>query len=397
MYRFGFAEWFAVARVLASRQLSRAPGVGRSANWHQHAVDRFERELAARVGTRYALCLSGGGSAALTAALVGLGIGPGDEVIVPAYTWIATPGSVLMAGAIPVLAEIDATLTLDPDDFERKIGPATKAVIPVHMRGRAADMERICAIAQRRGIRVLEDVCQAAGASYRGRRLGSFGAAGAFSFNQWKLIAAGEGGALVTDDRTVYERALVYHDNAAAFRPALAEHLSEPPFIGHQLRASELLGAVARAQLRRLDATLARLRHARRTAERGFAAAGCELAPHNDAAGDAGVVVALQFADGAAARAFTQRVGGDVALDTERHVYANWSALFAHRVLVHPAMNPFEHERNRGLRSDYAPDMCPRTLTILARTVLIELRASHLAVTHLRVARWARRARRRDQ
>ncbi|MDX2170139.1 MAG: aminotransferase class I/II-fold pyridoxal phosphate-dependent enzyme [Deltaproteobacteria bacterium] len=393
MYRIGIAELVELAKVVASGQLARAPAVGRRTRVHLHQVDRLERELAALIGTRYALALSGGGSAALTAALVGFGIGPGDEVIVPAYTWIATPGAVLMAGAIPVLAEIDASLTLDPDDLERQIGPATRAVIPVHMRGRPADMERILAIAQRHGLRVLEDVCQAAGASYRGRRLGGLGAAGAFSFNQWKLIAAGEGGALVTDDREVYERALLYHDNAAAFRPPLLEQLSIEPFLGHQLRAGELMGAVARVQLRRLEATLARLRWIRRTAETALVAAGGRLAPSHDADGDAGVAVALQFADAAGARRFVAAVGGEVAIDGERHVYANWTAILSHRVLVHPAMNPFEHERNRGLRTRYAPDMCPRTLDILSRTVLIELRAWNRIAARLRIARWARRAR----
>src|SRR5690606_18694139 len=141
---------------------------------------------------------------ALITALVGLGIGTGDEVIVPGYTYIASAAAVLTVGAIPVIAEVDDTLTLDPRDVERKITPLTKAIMPVHMRGLPAQMDEIMAIARRHGLKVIEDVAQANGGRYKGRMLGAIGDVGCFSFQHYKVITSGEGGMVVTDDDEVY-------------------------------------------------------------------------------------------------------------------------------------------------------------------------------------------------
>lgn len=170
MYRAGQEEIDAVAKVIFSKQWFR---VGDPKAGHLQEVERFEQEWAEKMGVTYAILMSGGGTASLVCALAGIGIGPGDEVIVPAYTWLATATSVLTVGAIPVLAEVDETLGLDPADFERKIGPNTKAVIPVHMSGRPANLEAILAIARKRGLKVIEDSCQMDGGSYKGRRTGS--------------------------------------------------------------------------------------------------------------------------------------------------------------------------------------------------------------------------------
>ena len=372
MYRIGQEELEALARVLASGRLSR---VGDGEESHPAEVRHFEEELCQVVGTSHALCLSGGGTAALVGSLVGLEIGPGDEVIVPAYTWIATATAVLTVGAIPVLAEVDETLTLDPADLERKIGPATRAVIPVHMVGRAAHMEHIVSIARARGLAVVEDACQAMGGSFRGRRLGAWGDAGAYSFNAMKLLTCGEGGALVTSRRALYERALVWHDSGS-FARSWAEGLTVPIFIGAQLRASELMGAMLRAQLARLEAILGELRALRRRFEDALAAVpGLAVAPSHDRDGDCGLVVALRFADEARARAFAtaRGVNGWLPIDSGKHVYTRWTPLLDKRIGHHPALDPFQHPANQGLRTDYAPDSCPRTLEHLARTVFLDL------------------------
>ena len=136
MYRIGQEEVDEVAKVILSKQLFR---VGDPRDGHLQEVERFEQEWAQKIGTQYALLMCGGGTAALVCGLAGLGIGPGDEVIVPAYTWMSTATAVLTVGAIPVLAEVDETMALDPEDFEKKISPHTKAVIPVHMLGRPAN------------------------------------------------------------------------------------------------------------------------------------------------------------------------------------------------------------------------------------------------------------------
>lgn len=370
MYRIGEEEVEEVRKVLLSGYLFR---VGEGIEGHLREVDRFEREWAQTIGTEYALCMVGGGTAALICGLVGMGIGPGDEVIVPGYTWMATATSVLAVGAIPVIAEVDETLGLDPEDVRRKITPNTRAIIPVHMVGRPANVQALLEVAREHGLMVLEDCCQADGGSYRGRRLGSWGNAGAFSFNYFKIISCGEGGALTTSDRTLYERALVFHDGGAAFRP-YAKDLSIPIFVGIQLRADEVMGAILRVQLRRLDGILGDLRRIRKRFEQELSdVPGLRLAPNNDPEGDCGVVVAFQFDSEARARAFAEETGGWLPIDSGKHVYSNWEPLLAKRVMHHPDMNPFNHPRNQGLRTEYTPDMCPRTLDILKRTVFLSL------------------------
>jgi dTDP-4-amino-4,6-dideoxygalactose transaminase len=371
MYRIGEEEIEALREVIASKKLFRA---GDPAQGHTQQVDKFEREWAEKIGAEYALCLSGGGTGALICALVGLGIGPGDEVIVPAYTWMATATVVLSVGAIPVLAEVDETLALDPDDFERKITPHTKGVIPVHMIGRPANVARIVEIGRAHGVRVVEDCCQMDGGSFRGRRVGTWGDAGAFSFNDYKILSCGEGGALVTNDRALYERALVNHDSGANFRP-YANKLGEPVFIGMQLRASEIMGAILRVQLRRLDGLLSDLRRIRKRFETELRAAGLRIAPNNDLEGDCGVVAAFRFDTADEARAFASApgVGGWQPIDSDKHVYTNWTPVWEKRIGHRPDMNPFNHPANQGLGREYSPDMCPRTLDYLARTVYISL------------------------
>ncbi|GIV14736.1 MAG: 8-amino-3,8-dideoxy-alpha-D-manno-octulosonate transaminase [Armatimonadota bacterium] len=370
MYRIGEEEVEEVRKVLLSGLLFR---VGEGVEGHLHEVDRFEREWAQTIGTEYALCMAGGGTAALICGLVGMGIGPGDEVIVPGYTWMATATSVLAVGAIPVIAEVDETLAIDPEDVRRKITPNTRAIIPVHMVGRPANLQALLDIAHEHGLMVLEDCCQADGGSYRGKRLGSWGDAGAFSFNYFKIISCGEGGALTTNNRTLYERALVFHDGGAAFRP-YAKDLGIPIFVGIQLRADEVMGAILRVQLRRLDGILNDLRRIRKRFEQELSdVPGLRIAPNNDPAGDCGVVVAFQFDSEADARAFAQQAGGWLPIDSGKHVYSNWEPLLQKRIMHHPDMNPFNHPRNQGLRAEYTPDMCPRTLDVLARTVFISL------------------------
>ncbi|MEO6907047.1 MAG: aminotransferase class I/II-fold pyridoxal phosphate-dependent enzyme, partial [Abditibacteriaceae bacterium] len=198
MYRIGQEEVEAVQRVINSKVLFRR---GDPKSGHQNEVVKFERELAEKIGTEYALCLTSGTSA-LICAMVGLGIGPGDEVIIPAYTYIATAQAVLAVGAIPVIADVDETMTIDPEDVKAKISANVKAIIPVHMVGRVANLKVLLEIARENNIKLIEDSCQCDGGSYQGKRTGSWGDAGAFSFNDFKIISSGEGGALVTNDKS---------------------------------------------------------------------------------------------------------------------------------------------------------------------------------------------------
>jgi dTDP-4-amino-4,6-dideoxygalactose transaminase len=374
MYEIGQEEIDAVARVIRSKQLFRYRG-GEGGE-----CDRCEKALCELLDAKHALLVSTG-TVALIADLVGLGIGPGDEVIVPAFTWLASPGAVLHVGAIPVLAEVDESLTLDPDDFERKITPRVKAVMPVHMGGRPSDMDRICAIARRHGIKVLEDTCQAVGGSYKGRRLATIGDAGAFSFNQFKNIACGEGGAVITNDRRVYERALIYHDMGCGFRDHAGE-LAEEVFLGCTFRAGEVMGAILNVQVGRLDSILRRLRERRDWIAEAIRTSGgpLRLSPSNDWAGDCGCSVGLIFESAEARRRVAQRakelderLSLGSPIDSGLHVYTNWTPLLEQRGGHVPAMNPFLHPANKGCRLKIDKDCCPRTLDILDRTGLLHL------------------------
>jgi dTDP-4-amino-4,6-dideoxygalactose transaminase len=384
MYRIGKAEIEELTRVIESKQLFRQPdGEG-----HLGEVDAFEKEWAENVGVKYCLMNSGGGTGALICALVGLGIGPGDEVIVPAYTFMATAVAVLAAGAIPVIAEIDDTMAIDPEDVERLIGPNTKAVIPVHIQGMCADMAKICDIARKHGIKVIEDACQADGGSFHGKRLGSWGEVGCFSFNQYKIITCGEGGAMVTDDPIIYERAQMYHDSGLCFRP-VAKGIKTPIFTGLQMRASELMGAVMRMQLKTMPGILADLRRIRnRMMAELEGKPGIRFARSNDNEGDSGVTAVFQFDSEEKARAFATAPGIKVAclpIDSEKHVYCNWEPVLEHRAGGHPSLNPFNLPQNQSLRMNYNKDMCPKTLDILSRTVYVYslLDSSDAEVTEL--------------
>ena len=197
MYVVGQEEIDAIAQVIRSGALFRY-GIGSE-------CARFEQRYAEYLGTSH-VALTCSGTYALTAAVVALGIGPGDEVLVPAHTYMATAMAVLAAGAIPVIVDVDETITIDPDAVDDVVGSHTRAVIPVHMWGAACAMDRIMEVAARHDLLVLEDTCQGIGGGYEGRMLGTIGHAGAFSFNYYKNITAGEGGAVCTADDALAER-----------------------------------------------------------------------------------------------------------------------------------------------------------------------------------------------
>src|SRR5580692_6034216 len=197
MYQVGQEEIDAVTRVIQSRALFRY-GVG-------HECDTFEARYAEYLGVRH-FALAASGSNALAAAITALGLGPGDEVIIPAHTYMATATSVLSAGAIPLIVDIDETITIDPAAVEAAIGPRTRAVIPVHMWGAACDMGAIMDIAARHDLIVIEDACQGVGGGYKRRKFGEIGHVGAFSFNYFKNMTCGEGGGVAVNDDATAER-----------------------------------------------------------------------------------------------------------------------------------------------------------------------------------------------
>ena len=327
MSRPGIREWMAVGRVIARGQLLRT-------DLARGDCVRFEEELAAFTGARHALAVSSG-TAALICALQACGIGPGDEVLVPAYTWMATAAAVLQVGAVPVLIDVDDTLTMDPADLAARLTPRSRAVIPVHMINRPCDMEAILAVARGAGLRVIEDAAQAVGVRYRDRFCGTMGDMGVFSFNQHKNMTCGEGGAILTDDPDLMARAVNAHDMGIAWRPG--QDAARPAvFVGSNFRISEIQGAILRVQLRRLPRRLARMRA--RIAVLSDAVAGLPVARHADP-GQA-LSLAVTFATEDEAIAFARRRGARRLYDTSKHLHTEWTAIRDRR-MAHPAFDPW--------------------------------------------------------
>ncbi len=215
-------------------------------------VDEFEKRIAEKVGARYALCVCNG-TAALKLALVGLGVQAGDEVIMPSFTFIATIEAILELGAIPVIAEIDKSLNMDPVDLEKKITPRTKVILPVHMAGVAAKMAEILKIAHKHRLSVLEDSAQALGATYQEKYLGTIGEAGIYSLDIGKVITTGEGGIVVTDSKDIYLKARGYSDHGHEQNPQFPRGQDTRTIWGFNYKATELQGAIGLAQLSKLD------------------------------------------------------------------------------------------------------------------------------------------------
>ncbi|MBE6695542.1 MAG: DegT/DnrJ/EryC1/StrS family aminotransferase [Ruminococcaceae bacterium] len=364
MYRIGQEEIDAVAKVINSGWAFKIGGPIESETL------LFETELKEKMGCENTVLMTSG-QAALTSAMIGMGIGPGDEVIVPAYTYISTAMAVVETGAIPIVAEVDETLTLDASDVEKRITKKTKAIAPVHIQGFPCNMDAIMEIAKKYNLMVIEDACQADGGSYKGKRLGTIGDAGAFSFNQFKIISAGEGGALLTDNKQIFERAMIYHDSSAiAFFGNQLNSFTTELFCGTEVRTNNITAAIMRVQLSRLDGILADLRKNKKyimDALKGF----CTFIPSNDIEGDCGTTVAFRFDTAEETDAFAQKVAGVVPINTGKHIFINWDSIVNYRGALHPAKNPFNMPENS--RPSYAPEVCPKTLDYLKRTVYISV------------------------
>jgi 8-amino-3,8-dideoxy-alpha-D-manno-octulosonate transaminase len=364
----GDAEIAAVTRVLRRTTMFRFvndPSISEAAQ-----LEARYRELC---GVPYALAIGGGGTGALICALVGLGIGSGDEVIVPGYTYIATAAACLVVGAIPVLAEIDASLTIDPTDVESKITPHTRAVIPVHMRGTTCDMDAVMDVARRRGLLVLEDCAQANGGRYRGRAVGAIGHAGAFSLQHYKIITAGEGGMVTTRDERVYRRAAIRHDSAMQFWRDGEDWES---FAGENFRMSELHAALGLAQFDRLEGILDRCRAVKkqlRAMTSGLSRIRQQPLPCAD--GDCGIAFAFFLDRPVDARRFSEALTAEGVpnatiynkLIPDRHIYCAWDYVMEKRT-SDPTGWPWTAARREIA---YHPEMLPRTLDILGRCIAI--------------------------
>ncbi|MBN2474028.1 MAG: DegT/DnrJ/EryC1/StrS family aminotransferase [Pirellulales bacterium] len=332
-------------------------------------VLQFEEAYAAHIGVKYALGVTSG-TTALSAALAALEIGPGDEVILPAWTWYADYDTVVLAGALPVFAEIDSSLNIDPEDIEARITPRTKAIIAVSLQGCPADMGPILEIARKHKLRVLEDFSQCVGGRYEGKYLGSMGDIGISSFQQSKTITAGEGGAVVTNDPMLFERAVRAHD-VGALRSPYREGLGGgqlPGFAASNFRMNEFTGAILKAQEQDLETICKAVRSNARKVRDGIAGLpGLRMRKTPDLEGDLGVTVFLDHGTRQRRDRFLRALraegisasspGGSVILPIDERV--------ENKVTVHPDWPSFNTPQGRAIR--YGRECCPKTIDIQGR------------------------------
>lgn len=332
------------------------------AEGYTHKVVDFEDELKKVMGAKYAVATTSG-TCSLLASLAALGIGAGDEVIVPGYTFIASISTIMLAGAIPVLAEIDESLTIDVTKLEELITPQTKAIMPVHMLGNPCKLDEILAIAKKHNLYVIEDCCQAVGASYKSKRCGTYGDIGAFSLNVFKTISTGDGGAIITNDENLYERAFGYHDQG--HKPnRLGVEIGNRSLIGMNMRMNELTGAIALAQTRKLDQILSTLR-----ANKALLKNSLGDLPHvsyrtiNDE-GECATLLTLLFDTNELAEKFCEKTGGRPIAYSGWHVYNNMEQIL-NKMLPAKTMNVNDRV--------YTKHMLPQTDDILSRAVNISV------------------------
>jgi 8-amino-3,8-dideoxy-alpha-D-manno-octulosonate transaminase len=379
----GAEEKELVDRVIDSKYLFRYYGPAMGIEQHQSMAEIFEREFAERIQVNHALGVNSCTSALVTA-LYAAGIGPGDEVIVPAYTFYATCSAVVAVGAIPRVADIDDTLTVDPKSVESLVNDRTKGIVAVHMRGVPCDMDSLSAIARDHNLFLMEDVAQAVGGSYHGKPLGSIGDIAAFSLQYHKIITAGEGGVVTTNNDQLYERALWAHDSAACWRPNRFESAEEPGkiFHGFNFRMSELTGAVALAQVRKLDDLLAQMRKAKSRIMDNIAdIPNLRTRRINDTAGDTGISVFLLLPDVDTTKRFAEAlkaegVSAGTAYDRsvpDWHVFYHWDQLIQ-KSSPFPSGFPYTyHEQLTGEKLEYDRSQCPNCEDYLGRAVTFDV------------------------
>lgn len=330
-----------------------------------YAVNALERTVASLIGIEHAVGVTSG-TAALIVALRALGVGPGDEVIIPAATFYGCVNAVVACQAVPIFADLDDSVSISAESVENVITPRTRAVMVVHWRGAAADLQPLLDVGRRHGVAILEDCAQSFGAEYHGRLVGGLGDINIFSFQMNKVISAGEGGMVVTNDPVLHQRAVACQDQGT---PRKSEGAELPPFFGENYRMSELTAAVLLEQVKKLD----RLRsHVRRVGgiikESVRDLSGVHARPLADPAGDAGVSPGLIF-DTPALCAWARE-----ALAAEgvpiKFPYSGLPVYMHEPILQkrmwHDGPSPWDPRCYSG-EASYGPGLCPRAEELMPR------------------------------
>jgi dTDP-4-amino-4,6-dideoxygalactose transaminase len=369
----------AVLRVCRSRSLYRYYGVD-----PQGEVDAFEREFSAFLGIRHALAVASG-TAALHAALAALRVGPGQEIIVPAYMWVSVIAAVVNLGAIPVLAEIDDTFCLDPQSVRSLITPRTAGIVLVHMSGAPGDAPQLATLAHERGLFLLEDCAQCVGGSIQGQMVGTFGDIAVFSFQMNKNMTSGEAGCVVTNNESLYRKALSAHDcGYSRGKDGVLQLEDETSFgWGRGFRMDELRAAILRVQLRRLPQVIQSMQHSKyrlRTLLEGYEQV--QLRRVFDIAGDTSCFLLTVLPDASTARAINKRLRahGIVTSSAETsnviledyglHIYFNIPAL-QKKIGTDLRGTPWTLTENRESIHNYARGACPQSDDLFSRTQLL--------------------------
>ena len=341
--------------------------------------EKLEQAIRGKTGAEHALFVASG-TGALSCCLTGFEVGPGDEVIIPAYTFIATAAAVVDVGAVPVIAEIDDSLGIDPVDLEKKITPYTKAVIVVNMVGVPARLDAIRAICKKHNLVLIEDNCQAIGATYKGKFCGVESDAFAWSTNFFKVITCGEGGVFATSNPKAFQRGVYQSDNGLNdVGQGHPQNKAVKPFSRSGIRGNEIAAAVLNVQLNKMDGMLS---HTRALKKRFFSQLNAPInyKPQHvdDPDGDCGFCVNLIMDDVSKVEAVLKLAneeglpltklyeallyeGGDL------HIYSNWTPILEKRGAT-AAGYPWKDPAYKG-NVEYSVDMCPNTLDILGRTV----------------------------
>lgn len=384
VHHMGDEEIEAAARVVRSRSLFRYYGVD-----PQREVEAFEAEFASFMGVSHAIGVSSG-TAALHVALSALGVGPGQEVIVPAYMWVSVAAAVIAHGAIPVLADIDETFCLNPSALEERIGSKTTGIIVVHMSGAPADVDAIREVAQRRNLFLLEDCAQCVGGAVQGQRVGTFGDIATFSFQTNKNMTSGEGGAVVTNSRRLYDRAFACHDLGYARNEQGRLNTTDHDMClwGLGCRLDELRAAVLRVQLRKLPQIIASMQNSKSRIRKAL-----ERLPEIrlrrivDPAGDTSSFLITTFKNAKTAKQFNlalraegivtypQGITNILMTDWGFHLYYNIVSL-VNRTSVDRGGFPWSLEENAGLRMEYAKGTCPVADSLFERSILLAIPSS---------------------
>ncbi|MEW6519226.1 MAG: DegT/DnrJ/EryC1/StrS family aminotransferase [Thermodesulfobacteriota bacterium] len=342
-----------------------------------YKVRTFEEQFARYCGVKHAQAVTSGTSA-LKVALTALGVGPGDEVITQCFTFVATWEAIFDVGAVPVFAEIDETLNMDPADLEKKITSRTRCIIPVHMLGAQARIKEIKAVADRHHIPVLEDTAQAAGGTLSGKRLGSFGACGTFSFDAVKTMTTGEGGMIITDDEKLWRNMSEYHDHGHDHVPNPGARGGEGrSFIGFNFRMMELQGAIGIAQLAKLDGMITSQKKNKEALKQAIARIkGVTFRTILDEAGDSATFIGFFLPDAEKARAVNKVLAaggaGAIAFGSNTwHFYPKWEHLLAGSTLARSGW-PFSGPDGKR-RVIYDKDALPASAALMDRLLVYQV------------------------